>query len=191
MDKGSYLLGGQLSFNKTQNETAPINHEMNATMGILFGKAIKKNTFIGIHDVYSWRRNTGPQPGIYERSNDYYLGLFLRKYNSLGNRFFFFYQADAAVLFGNGALSSDQVHSNVTRSTGGRLASSAGFSFQLYKKLQLEITLNNLVYGSYATFQNTGNPPGSHYVTHQTYLATNFNNGEFLNNVGVGFNITF
>jgi hypothetical protein len=119
------------------------------------------------------------------KSNLYNLGVFYRKYKKLAGDFY---------LFGEGGadfFTSKQTNTNVQPNTetvvdgtGGSLSLMPGVSYKICKKMQLEISLPDILSASYGSYKAT---PQTNNSTQKVFNINSSLNGSLLNSVGVGF----
>ena len=111
--KNDILLGGQLSYSYNSNTFTQPNasypnsdQKMNSgNITISVGKALNENTVVGIDLSYlpsstTNYQNYGPNLLKYQ-NNGYGVGIFFRKYKSLGKEFYLFGQGSATYNWSN------------------------------------------------------------------------------------------
>ena len=193
--KDAILLGGQVSYNSNSNaywnitQPSQTNQKNNGgNFNITIGKAFKENAVTGIKLGYSTSKSENSYNGtsFYNaKANQFNLGLFCRKYKKLGGDFYFFGEGGLDY-FKSKQTNTDVAGNNKTVVDGssGNLSLSPGISYQVCKKLQLEILLPGIIsaqYGNYKATPQTNN-------SKQEYFSINTNlNGSLLNSVGIGF----
>src|ERR1700750_1033933 len=106
--KNDILLGGQLSYSyNSSSSSEPSGYYTNSdqkmnygNITISLGKAVNENTVVGIDLSYlpfsSTNSVTNGTPAIKYQNNGYDLGIFFRKYKSLGKEFFLYGQGSAS-----------------------------------------------------------------------------------------------
>jgi len=164
--KGNLLLGGTLSYGgntSTNTGTEQSNHSGN--FNITPGKAISDNSVFGINLGYGFNNvnySAGSGQGS-SKSNTYSVGVFYRKYKTLGKDFFLFGSAGAG--YNGSTWSSADNFGNQTESgnsNGGYLNFYPGIDFRVSKRFLLEFSIPSLFYASYTSTQSTSqnlNPP--------------------------------
>jgi hypothetical protein len=192
--KDAILLGGQVSVyssKSSDNSTPPNTINNNAVFNLSAGKAIKENTVVGIYGGYGQGKNEN----IYSNSSsskstgtNTSAGVFYRKYKGLGKNFYFFGEANAGYRgykqeYENKVIGATTTTTNTE--TGVELGLTPGLSYQLCKKMQLEILMPAFAGLRYATTKNSG----SNITTTKGNLfqfSTSLNNSA-LNSLAVGF----
>jgi hypothetical protein len=190
---GAIVLGGELSgySGKNTRQTQATNNSNGFTLGAYFGKAIKQNQVLAITLGYSSSKLVDSYS-----NNDYNtsttsianVGLSYRKYNKILSVFYFYMEPNLTTSFGkNKQHSSFSTSANSSNSFGINASFSSGLAFRVYKKLQLEINLPQIVRLDYGNSKNSSTNPNSTTVS-ATYF--NFNtslSGDLFKNVGIGF----
>jgi hypothetical protein len=124
--------------------------------------------------------------------NQYEVGVFYRQYKKLAKDFYFFGQVDMAALFGNSSSKYNRSLYNVTtKQTGGKLFVSTGISYAILKKLQVELTLPNLLGLQFVNTKYASTEPNARTQDNKEfsfYSALSTNNA--IGNLGVGFRLT-
>jgi Outer membrane protein beta-barrel domain len=193
--KSAVLLGGQLGFNNSSSDytsNTPPNTPQNqknkgANFGIAIGTAIKDNVVVGINAGYGSfkNENTVGVTSFTSTTDQYNFGVFYRQYKSLGRNFYFLGEAGIGY---NGSKQTDKntpVVNDVTRKNSGvQLYLSPGISYQVSKKLQLEILVPSIVSAGYSKNKTTSQVNNS--TQDQFSINTNLN-GSPLNALAVGF----
>lgn len=192
--KDAVLLGGQVSFysSKTSdNSTPPNTTNNNAFVNISAGKAIKENTVVGLYGGYG----QGKSENIYSNNSsnkstgtNTSAGVFYRKYKGLGKNFYFFGEVNAGYRgykqdYENKAFGTTTT--TTSTETGAELGLTPGLSYQLFKKMQLEVVMPSFAGLRYATTKNSG----SNITTtkgNSFQFSTSLNNS-VLNSLAVGF----
>lgn len=191
--EGSVLLGGQARYSTTTydnvpNQPVPKTHVAGVTVSI--GKALKQNTVYGINLSYAnqFQANNWNGSQFYDlKSVGYGAGIFVRKYKPLGKDFYFFGEIQAGY-FGikNSSKTISGDNSPISKTSSVQLALTPGVSYQLLKKLQVEITIPNIAGLSYTTNKNNG------YSVKQHNFEFNSTLDSFtFSNLGVGFRFVF
>ena len=166
--KNDILLGGQLSYTYNSSSSyepsgyyTASDQKMNyGNITVSLGKAVNENTLIGIDLSYlpssSTNAVTNGTPAFKYQNNGYAVGIFFRKYKSLGKEFF---------LFGQGSASygwSDQTGKD---SAGKKIASGSswnagidlfpGIAYRISKHFFLELSIPDLFVVRYTKGHST------------------------------------
>ena len=189
--KGSVLLGGQIYYSNSSNEYSPNQSEQanhNTTFSVSVGKAFKENSVYGINLSYgnaAYNNNYSNNTYYNTKINSYSAGIFYRKYKTLAKDFYLFGEAGASYFDSKNTLTDLSGNKlSTTRSTGGQITLTPGISYQLLKKLQVEITIPNIAGVSYSVNDQS--------TVKQTNFAFNTSLNSFaLGNLGVGFRFVF
>lgn len=193
INKGSILLGGQLSAQTLNQSSAGNEAKTNAWyLGVSAGKAFRDNQVFGATLGYG-----GGRRSTYFNGTDYVdpttqqfgIGLFYRLYKPLGKGFYFFGEAaagyNASTLKEHWKAAAADVK---TTTQGFTLAVTPGLSYQVLKKLQLELTIPGLFNMSYYLQKEknyvTNAPEGSQKGFS---VSTNLANSTPLNALALGF----
>jgi hypothetical protein len=194
--KGSILLGGQVSYyNSKSDNSFNLQPDQKTTSGnfiISAGKAFKENSVFGIAIGYSSFSNKNNSVNPFKQDNNYYnISVFYRKYKSLGNGFSFF--AEGGISYNNNKQKNDDsLHLNSYEQTQSGIGFylTPGISYQVCKKLQLEILIPNIVYANYSVTKSHStsqpNPPQSS-KTNSFSFNTSLSPSSSLGAFGVGF----
>jgi hypothetical protein len=203
--KNNILLGGQLSYsyNSSSNSQPPGYYSSNdqkvnsGNITISLGKALNENTVIGINlsylptSIHNYQAY-GPAPLEYQ-NNGYAVGIFYRKYKSLGKEFY---------LFGQGSASYNWSDPSGKDSTGKKLFSGSswsagidlfpGIAYRISKHFFLELSIPDLFVASYYK-SNTVNQYGTvnEVLTtknDQFTISTSLSSNP-LNALGIGFRL--
>ena len=191
--KQSIFLGGQLFYYNIKNKVDNLNQKSeNATFSLSIGKAFKENKIIGVNLSFSPIRqsnylNNGDTTNL--TFNRFDIGLFYREYKKLAKDFYFFSQLDGAFITANQAehykIASADV--NVTQ-RGGFIALTPGISYQVFKKMQLEIIIPNILSVQYlVTKIDSKVNQIKNSKQEQILFYSNINNNTGLGFLGVGF----
>jgi hypothetical protein len=202
--KNDILLGGQLSYNyNSSSSSEPSGYYPNSdqkmnygNITISLGKAVNENTIVGIDLSYlpfsSTNSVTNGPPAIKYQNNGYALGIFFRKYKSLGKEFF---------LFGQGSASYGWSDQSGKDSTGEKVASGSswnaginlfpGIAYRISKHFFLELSIPNLFAVTYTKGHST-NQYGVNDVqtskSDQLLISTSLSTNP-LTNLGIGFRL--
>lgn len=187
INEGRYLLGGSIGFTSTKNQQGTGTKSESFNTNIQFGKVIKDNTVAGI--ILSYGNSNSNS--IY-KSNQYGAGVFYRKYKSIAKDFYLFGEADAAYNYikntqGNLQIGND---ASIYTSNGGSLSFTPGFSYSICKRMQMELSMQNLFSIGYSNAKNETTSTGTSTIstTKSNGFGANVNlNSSLLNNFGIGF----
>lgn len=194
--KDAVLLGGQVSLYQSKQEdvnTVSGNKINGANFNITAGKAIKENTIIGVYGNYgqSKMENTFSVSTSNKSVNTITgAGVFVRKYKGLGKGFYFFgeinagYEGNRQEYENNNGIT---VNTSTTKENGAKLGLTPGLSYQLFKKLQLEVLMQSfagLRYGKSKTNASTGDVSKGDYFQLNSSL-----NSSLLSGTAIGFRL--
>lgn len=192
--QGSILVGGAVYYTNTHTKNS--NGEMSQKENTGFidlsvGKAIKENSVVGIHLEFSPAVSNSFNDGniVYKtKTTGYGAGVFYRKYKTLGKDFYFFLEAGADYLYGEQKTkdASGNKLQNNTYSLA-NLSLSPGISYKVFKNLDLEVSIPQLIALQYQVNKTNG-------VTQTSQNQFNFKtnlNASTLNNLSVGFRLIF
>jgi hypothetical protein len=183
INKGRYLLGGSFSYSDADN---PAAHYLSTN--IQFGKVIKENTIVGVTgSIMAAKYNSSQKNTI----DQYSVGLFYRKYKPLKNNFYFFGELNGTYQYVENEMTyfPNINQSVITKTNGVSAAFIPGISYAVWKRLQMELTMPNLLTISYRKTKSVDSslPPA---VSSQEANNFAFNanlNSNLLNNFAVGF----
>lgn len=194
---GKILLGGSAGFYKSKNsdpsQPFPLysNYE-SLYSSIQIGKFIKKNTAVGVILSYGYNK-TSTQTSSESKVTQYSVGGFYRKYSTLTTNFYFFVEGDASY---NYSKNKQQVYYPsspyvvTTISNGGLVSFIPGISYNVWKRMQVELLMPNLASISYlhskADYEYT-NPSSSSLNKSNTFSLNTNLNSNLLSNFGIGF----
>ena len=192
--KNSYLLGGQLSYiNENYSYDNFTNQKREGgTIGISLGKAFKENSVIGLNLNLSPLKESNLFTGndtVTTRFNHYNIGAFFREYKKLAKDFYFFGQVDGAAIIANQTSTYKLAAGDVKYTQRGAFISvTPGISYQVFKKMQLEITIPNILYTQYLVSElNSHIPQTKNSKSQQFSFYSNLNSNTSLGWLGVGF----
>ncbi len=191
IQKGAILLGGQLAYSKSTinyNSAQADQKNQNANINISVGKALKDNSVFGVNVGYSPTRSQNSYNGnvfVNSTVNHYSAGLFYRQYKKLAKDFYFYAEAGAGYIGSNQTL-LDNTGNNKVKYTqaGGQLYVTPGIAYAIFKKMQLEILIPQIIslqYANYKTKSATENTNQKQFAVNTSLNATPFNS------LGVGF----
>jgi len=154
LKKGDILLGGNINFSK--QTTKPLNSNYpgfgdQTTIGFYpsIARAIKDDLLVGLNLTYAYFKSTNAYGNI-STQDSYGLGVFIRKYKTLGAGFALFAEGD---LGGAYTLSNNYADGGAKPPANESYTVSAGFypgiAYFIGKHVQLETGLQNLGYIQY------------------------------------------
>jgi hypothetical protein len=193
VQKGSVLLGGQLNFSTAKNVAADINSKSTGgTIAISIGKAINENTVLGLNISFSPREEKNVYRWIDTADISFQLwsyGVYLREYKRLAKGLLLFGQGDAGYM----SLKQTEKYKNTPgdllyRQQGAYLSLAPGMAYQLFKKMQVELMLSNLLYLQYTvtkTESEIAQVPST--KRNEFSFNSNLNNNYSLGGLGIGF----
>jgi hypothetical protein len=191
--KQSIVLGGQLFYYNNKNQVDNLNQKSESgTISISIGKAFKENKVIGINLSFSPIRQSNYLNGSDTTNltfNRFDIGAFYREYKKLGKDFYFFSQVDGAFITAN-QTEHYKIASGDVKATqrGGFISLTPGISYQVFKKMQLEITIPNILSVQYlVTKFDSEIPQVKNSKREQFLFYSNINNNTGLGFLGVGF----
>ena len=191
--KESVLLGGQIYYGKNDYGIPGLNQKYkNGTFAISVGKAYRENKVIGINIGFSPTRQYNNYDGFDTSnvfSNRYEFGVFFRDYKKLAKDLYFFSQLDGTFTTSK-QTQEYKLASRDRESTqrGGSISFTPGISYQLYRKIQFEISLPNILSVRYAVTRplhqvELGNPRKQEEFS----FSSTFSNSSPLAYLGAGF----
>jgi hypothetical protein len=201
--KGDIILSGNLSYgyssysNFYTNNIPQENNQRNTNgnFSILAGKSLNETSAAGISITYA-PSTVENDNGIYypfKSSNDFFaVGVFYRKYKSLGKEFFFFGQVNASYSWSTQSGKDSSGKKVLSGSSWGAGASvSPGIAYKISRHLFMELTIPALITVGYnksnSTFQDGEIPPMVQKMSNENFgISTSLSSG-FLSNLGVGF----
>lgn len=192
--EGKWLAIGGISGGISNRSTAPNEESKGSQFGVQLqlGKAIKNNVVVGGLVGFNTSRNrqffnnNEISRGNFRSAT---IGVFARHYKSLGKGFNIFAQSTALVNASRDKSSIPNGASFVSsRSTVVSIGLAPGISYQIAKKLQVELVANNLLSLQYHnTKQYSVNQPTR---TNTSFSAsTSLNNGLNLGAMALGFTL--
>jgi hypothetical protein len=195
--KKSILLGGQLFYYNDKYQIDNFDQKVESgTIGISLGKAFKENSVVGINLSYSPLKETNFLSGndtVITRYNGFNIGGFFREYKKLAKDFYFFGQIDGAFITSN-QKDDYKISAGDTKTTqrGGFISLTPGISYQVFKKMQIELIIPNILSIRYQiTKFDSENPQVKSSKREQILFYSNLNNSTSLGWLGVGFRFIF
>lgn len=194
IEKGSVLLGGQISYNNTKiyQTNQPTETNESGVFSVSAGKAFKENQVWGLTFTYSPNSQhnyfTGENYGI-NKSTSYGAGLFFRQYQKLSGRFSFFIEAGAFYFYSKQSLKdSSNTAIQSGNQNGGTINLGPGIAFKVSKHFQLEMEIPTIASVSYnRMLQNSGNIE----TKQDNFGFYSSLNSNFFNSLGLGFRYMF
>lgn len=192
INKDRYLLGGSLNAYKAKNIPYTTDSKLETlNVNIQAGKVVKDNTVVGLILSYGFINSYYTDSKNYNKYNQYNAGIFYRKYKRLLKDFYLFGETDAVYSYSKNKRVDEldsAVNSNSV-SNGGLISFVPGLSYSIFKKLQIELLMPNLMNVSYShtktTYANSTSPDFSEKGNVFSFNASL--NGDFLSNFGIGF----
>ena len=191
--KQSFLVGGQLHYYNYKVLFDDRNQKTEAgTINLSIGKAFKENKVAGINIGFSPARYLNHLAGSDTSkfvSNRFNLGMFYREYKKLTKDLYFFGQLDGAFITGK----QTEYYNNSTRQAkatlrGGFISLTPGISYQVFKKMQLEITIPNILNIQYLASKTQSEAfPEKNLKEEEFQFNSNITNNTGLGILGVGF----
>jgi hypothetical protein len=171
MEKGTVLIGGNLSVGTGKNTTNGSEYKQ-ITLGIApsVGWAYSTNKFFGFSLNYAYSKQTEDY-----KENIFGAGVFMRQYMPVAKNLYLF--AHEGLNFsagkGSGLFNATGIGYDVDANKwNATLGLSPGLSYELTKKMQLEVLLNNLLSVGYAHAKSTS-------TQHNTTSKTEYENNNF------------
>ena len=188
INEGRYLLGGSVSYGNAKNQQSIGSKTESFYSNIQFGKVVKDNSVVGIIASYSFSNFNYSA----NKTNQFSGGVFYRKYKSFAKNFYLFGEADALYNHSQSTQGIFQTGNDATRniSNGGSLSFTPGISYSVCKRMQIELSMPNIVSISYAGTKYETTSSATNSVT--TLNGNNFSgsvnfNSNFLYGFGIGF----
>lgn len=184
--KGTYLLGGSVSYN-TANNTINSSKNQSLYTNIQFGKFIKDNSAAGVIFSYGFS-NLGSS----NKTNLYSAGVFYRKYKSLAKGFYFFGELEGVYNYSKNTQGIFEIGNNAQRytSNGASVSFTPGVSYSIFKKIQMELLMPGIISVSYGRLKTENITPSTTSVSSEksnNFSASANFNSSLLNNFAVGF----
>ncbi|MDI3318662.1 outer membrane beta-barrel protein [Pinibacter soli] len=195
INKGAFLLGGDVGFGDSKNSSSYSNNAYTGGgFSVSLGKAINENKVIGFTLGFnSSKQNSEGTVANFDtssvKSNTYNVGFFYRDYKKLAKDFYFFTQANAGYFYSTQKYdyTVNKLNTNKQVQNGGNVSIAPGIAYKLFKKMYLELSLNNLVYANYTATNTTYEETDKKLKGHNFSIGTSFTNNGFLSNIGMGF----
>lgn len=193
ISKQSVLAGGQLFYYNEKTKDADLTKKSTSgAYGISLGKAFKENSVVGFSFSYSPVKRTNYLNGydtVALNYKQYDIGVFFREYKNLAKDFYFFGQVDGAFITANQTENYKVAAAEVNSSKrGGFISLTPGISYQVFKKMQLELTIPNILSMQYlVTKIDSQVPQVKTSEREEIMFYSNLNNNTSLSWLGVGF----
>jgi hypothetical protein len=191
INKHSILLGGQLFYYNEKNKIDNFNQKAEGgSIGISLGKALKENFVAGINLNYSPLKQTffSGIDTVTTTYNRVGIGAFVREYKKLANDLYFFAQVDIAFIGANQKDNYTPSGDVSATQRGGFISLTPGISYRVFKKVQLELTIPNILSAQYlVTKFDSQNPQIKSSKREQILFYSNLNTNTPINWLGVGF----
>lgn len=158
MEKGTVLVGGNLSVG-TYNYTYNGAESKTTSFGIApsIGWAYSRNRFLGFSLSYAYSKQSADY-----KTNTFGAGAYMRQYFPVAKSLYLF--AHEGLNFstnkGSGILGTTLQVDRDTKGWSASLGVSPGLAYDLTKKIQLEVSLNNLLGVGYSHSTGTDIPQG-------------------------------
>ncbi len=183
ISKGSTLLGGTLGFNTYKTLTSD-NKETNLSFSPVFGKAVSDNTVLGGSLRFAMYEINGSKT-----SSSYGAGIFLRKYRPLGKGFYLFGESNLKFDYGTYKenFGINQIEEYKTKTYTVSIGLNPGLSYEITKRLQLELVFPDLISANYNWGKREGIGNATFYNRKTNGFGVNSNlslNG--ISSVGIG-----
>jgi hypothetical protein len=195
IQKGAVLVGGDVFFSDVKNSTSPSTNSSkssDANISLSIGKAFATNkvagAYVGFGQGKSEISSVGGNIGTV-KNNSFKVGAFYRQYKTLGKGFYFWGEVNAGY-FGGKQTNENNIPPTTTTVTQSlvELGITPGISYQVLKKLQIELLLPGIAALSYSTSKsknstNTNTTKGTSF-DFRTGLS-----GSVINNLAIGFRL--
>lgn len=191
INKGAFLLGGELSHydsKTTSSPDLPVNTAHSSGLDISFGRAFSENMVYGIRVEYFPSSNKNFFNGSMWMNTKYAqfgAGLFARSYRLLAKDLYFFAEAGINYL-GYSQVLEDTLGNRLGKVTqsGVLMYLTPGVSYRIYRSLYLEILIPNLFSASYVVTKDHENA-----AMQKQFIANTSLNTSGLDFLGVGFHL--
>jgi hypothetical protein len=204
--KGNIILGGQLFYGynsgnqKYTNPPGYPQYDQKYNYGnitISAGKALNENTAVGINLSYlpstSKNDNGNGNGPFYYKNNGYSVGIFYRKYKTLGKEFYLFGQTDAYYNWSDQSV-KDSTGSTISTGTGWGAGFDIfpGISYRISKHFFLELTIPSLFVIQYNKSSTSDHGSSVNYNSNsqsdQFTISSSLSSNP-LNALGIGFRL--
>lgn len=196
ISKGTYLIGGYINSVNTKSDfTGRPDFKGNGiALNTSVGKSIKENLVVGVILAYSTIHTVNnyytADSGDY-KLNQYTAGLFARKYKLLAKNFYFFGDVNAVYSQVNDKQEFPASSNYNPVKTNQKIISSAlstGISYQVLKKMQMELIIPQIISLQYSTGKLDGGENSAYENQKKNDFSIYSNlNANPLNYLGLGF----
>ena len=179
-----YLIGGSINYYNTTNPTT-----VGFYSNLQIGKVIKDNSVIGLTGSYS-SNNYNYTVASPNKTRSYTSGIFYRKYTSLAKKFYFFGELDASYSYSRNIqqnYNGGQYYNS--KSSGVAVSFIPGISYNVWKRLQMELSIPSLASLSYSHISTIDSSlPSSVSPQKRDSYAVGINlNSNIISNFAIGF----
>jgi hypothetical protein len=192
--RGNWLVGGTLSYNSSSQTYLGTDQNIHSgNFDVSLGRAISENSVFGVKlgYIYSqqsnyYQGNLGP---LDYKTKTYSIGIFYRKYKSLGKEFYLFGEAGAGYLGSNSSGIDDAGQKSLSGSgSGGQINFFPGIDYKISKKFFLEISIPNLFLAQYTSDKTDAINGSQPSKNDQFTISTSLSSGP-LDALGIGFRL--
>lgn len=187
LKKGDILLGGNVNFYRQAVNPVSANNpvdQTNFSFTPSVARAVKDDLIVGLNLTYTYNKTKSGTPAYISTQGGYGLGVFVRKYKTLGAGFALFAEGDLGGMY---QLSKSYADGGTKPPADKSYSINAGFypgiAYFISKHVQLETGLQNMGYIQYA-HAKTGQDVAE--VKSSTFTVGSSLNQAF-NNLIVGF----
>ena len=179
-----YLAGGSASYTYTSNPG-----QVGFYSNLQVGKVVKNNSVIGVIGSYA-SDNYNFTVTSPHKTRSYTAGIFYRKYTPLANKFYLFGELNAAYSFSRNIqenLSGGQYYNS--NASGVAVSFIPGISYNVWKRLQMELSLPSLAVLSYSHISTIDSllPSGVPSQKRNSYTAGINLTSDLIANFAIGF----
>lgn len=183
LSKGKIFLGGSINAFSQKTTSGNISTEGNSfNISPAIGTFYKENKLAGIMLGFSNAKNESN--GNTDKIIGYSIGGFLRQYRPLKNNFFLFFDESLTYSFSK-QTSTAGINQTRLNSNGLFLGFKPGIAYSVTPKLQLELSMNNLIYAGYRQDKTTGSASTTASKTNSFSVGSNLSLNPF-QNFGLG-----
>ncbi len=196
ISKNTYLVGGQLYYYSEMLRIDSFDqHLQSGTIALSVGKTFKENSAVGIKVAYSPAIGTN-----YLNWNDtadlhfnqLNAGIFFREYKKLATDLYFFGHVEGGY---STTIQKEEYYSDASvrmSRKGGFIGLTPGISYRVFKKMQLELTLPNILGIQYIKTRVRSEHPNLQNWEREEWMAySNLTTNTGLGFLGIGFNFLF
>ena len=179
-----YLIGGSITYYNNSNPTS-----VGFYSNLQIGKVIKDNSVIGLIGSYS-SNNYNFSLASPNKTRSYTTGVFYRKYTPLSKKFYFYGELDASFSFSRHIqvnFNGGQYYNS--KSSGVAVSFIPGISYNVWKRLQMELSIPLLAFLSYSHVSTIDSllPPSVFPQKRDSYAAGINLNSNIISNFAIGF----